>query len=406
MSFRLDRKRFALTYPQCDRTCHYLLNHLRKLCPEFEYIITCQENHHQTDGQHLHALLISKHRINVRRADYFDLFPGPDDSFLQPFHCHIEEVRSVKDWINYCKKDGVWLDDGTNPIQEQKRTKEEYNKLIMNENLDNLVDQGVINIKELPKLIAAKESYKILKSNERTEPPKVFWYYGATGTGKTRLAIDNCKGFEYWISGDDLRWFDGYCGQSKVIFDDLRADSCKWSFLLRLLDRYKLYVPIKGGFANWIPTEIYITAPSLPEDLFINHASGRTWDKIDQLKRRITEYRDFDVNPYNGPSSPTISEIPQEISSIPAPSMSPRTENCESEIQSAIHKQRKLLIEEELNRLKQSRVHQGEEDVPLILSEEQKELAEAVKNIDMKGDLHSEDDEDKVWASFVQRTLL
>ena len=38
----------------------------------------------------------------------------------------------------------------------------------------------------------------------------------------------------------------------------------------------------------------------------MNHKSGETWDKIDQVLRRITVIRDFDEQPYN--PSPDVSE--------------------------------------------------------------------------------------------------
>lgn len=35
-------------------------------------------------------------------------------------------------------------------------------------------------------------------------------------------------------------WFDGYCGQEVVVFDDFRPWWCRFDYLLRLLDRYPM----------------------------------------------------------------------------------------------------------------------------------------------------------------------
>lgn len=73
--------------------------------------------------------------------------------------------------------------------------------------------------------------------------PKVYWFYGKAGTGKTREA-ERIGVEEYdnsvWRSGDQLKWFDGYANHRLAIFDDFRKEKCTFSYLLRLLDRYEL----------------------------------------------------------------------------------------------------------------------------------------------------------------------
>jgi len=133
-----------------------------------------------------------------------------------------------------------------------------------------------------------------LLSKKRTQPPKVYWISGPTGVHKTRVAhefgvalgLEDCRD-QVWTSKGDLKWFDGYDGQEVAIFDDLRAKQVQFAFLLRLLDRYDLDVPVKGGFAHWIPRVIIITTPHGPELTFETRHTHKPED-IDQLKRRIT----------------------------------------------------------------------------------------------------------------------
>lgn len=127
-----------------------------------------------------------------------------------------------------------------------------------------------------------------LLAPNRTEAPIVLWLHGTTGSGKTRSAVqlgELAYSGQYWISNGSLQWFDGYDGQPMVIFDDLRSNHAKFSFLLRLLDRYRLAVPIKGGFVNFAPQIILITSPYSPSEMW----NLRSEEDINQLTRRCTK---------------------------------------------------------------------------------------------------------------------
>lgn len=316
MARRINRKNLALTYPRCPIDKDDMLLHLRSCFAsdtEINYLIVCQEQH-ADGGFHLHAFIQLKMAINLKTMDRFDYKLGD-----VVYHANIEEANSVKNWIMYCKKGKNWVDWGNNPLATAKLTKKEMNDLIINENLMTLVDNGTINLKDLPRWSCAKESYKLLHTSKRRTELEVKWYYGSTGTGKTRKANDEA-GEDSWTCGKDLQWFDGYNGQTTAILDDLRASCCEWGYLLRLLDIYPLTVPIKGGFARWCPKVIIITAPCLPEDMFKHKESGQVWDKIDQLKRRIKEYRNFDEQPYNPtPENSENSEDSSETMQVEVP---------------------------------------------------------------------------------------
>lgn len=126
-----------------------------------------------------------------------------------------------------------------------------------------------------------------LRVRPRDFPTEVFWYYGPTGTGKTRAASDADPG-AYWKSPSN-QWWCGYEGHEAVIIDDYRADFCKFYVLLRLLDRYPMQVEVKGGMREFCPRRIYITTPKSPVDTW----ASRTEEEIGQLTRRIKEVRHF-----------------------------------------------------------------------------------------------------------------
>lgn len=82
---------------------------------------------------------------------------------------------------------------------------------------------------------------------------KVLWFYGPTGTGKTREAYDLCMqdGREPFVLGPaNGRWWDGYQHTAgldstiPVIMDEFRGD-LKMGYMLQLLDRHRMKVEFK-----------------------------------------------------------------------------------------------------------------------------------------------------------------
>ncbi len=126
------------------------------------------------------------------------------------------------------------------------------------------------------------ESLHSMRLAPRSGPPDVYWLYGPTETGKSRF-VEEKEGPDLWWSGETLQWFQGYIGQEAVVFDDFRGDFCKFHTLLRLLDRYPLQVPTKGGSFKWLAKRIYVTTCLHPGRVYQN----RSDEDFRQLYRRI-----------------------------------------------------------------------------------------------------------------------
>ncbi len=198
------------------------------------------------------------------------------------------EVAKAADCFNYSLKDGseIVIDKGQ---QEQGKRND------LKEAITVLKETGMKRMRdEMPSVyVKYHRGLELLAHhwNESTkEKPLVFWFHGATGTGKTRWVFDNEPNL--WLSSEDLKWFDGYDAHEAVVFDDFRGDMVKFRFLLRLLDRYPLQVPVKGGFRWWVPKRIYITSCKDPRHCY----SAELFDgaeKIDQLIRRIDKTIEF-----------------------------------------------------------------------------------------------------------------
>lgn len=124
----------------------------------------------------------------------------------------------------------------------------------------------------------------MVNSIQRNWLCSVIVYWGPTGAGKTRAVYDNLPSPESIYVHPGGPWFDGYDSQPIVLFDDFGGSEFKLTYLLKLLDRYPMRVPVKGGFVSWCPQEIYITSNHAPVSWFPNAKE----EHVRALMRRIT----------------------------------------------------------------------------------------------------------------------
>lgn len=201
--------------------------------------------------------------------------------------CHLERCLGTEfDNEKYCKKDGKYSSRGTfksqgfrSDLENIKKTLDEGGSLksIADAHFGDYIryHRGFEKYQEL----VTKEVTKKFRKIEATI------HFGATGTGKTRTAVDQSSE-HYMIRGDDLQWFDGYDGEDTLIIDEY-ANQVPITKLLSLLDGYQLRLPVKGGFtyANW--TKVYITT-----NLTELHANAKD-EHREALERRVTTVREF-----------------------------------------------------------------------------------------------------------------
>lgn len=141
----------------------------------------------------------------------------------------------------YCIKEGDYQEWGTPPEPGKRTDIELVREMISEGNGMNQIIEKASNYQCL------QMAEKILKyrENKRNWKPNVKWYYGPTGTGKTRTAYEELP--DAYITMGTGKWWDGYDAHPNVIIDDIRWDFMPFSQLLRLLDRYPFMVENKGG---------------------------------------------------------------------------------------------------------------------------------------------------------------
>jgi len=200
------------------------------------------------------------------------------------------EVALVSDsCFNYCAKEGSEVVINIDNTHQGRRSDIECA-------VESLKSGGMrALIKEHPAVFVKYHSgfekiNSYFREPEVREPPTVYWYWGKSGTGKTRKVHELEKGI--YTCHDNLKWFSGYDGQEAVLFDDFRGNMCAFNVLLKLTDRYKMQVESKGGHVWWTPKRIYITSCKHPRDVYSDDVFDKD-ERVDQLLRRITHIEEF-----------------------------------------------------------------------------------------------------------------
>lgn len=236
-----------------------------------EYIIVGDEKAPQTGTPHHQGYI----RYKCQKAFSTVKKHLPDGS-------HIERAKGTpQDNVKYCSKEKIYYESGNRPKMGKRNDIKMVKDIVKNKG-------GMRDIIDATESVQAlKYAQIVLKYFEqpRSEKPVVKWFHGDTGTGKTRQAFAESK--DPWVSGRNLKWWEGYDAHKHVIIDDFRRDFCTFHELLRILDRYPYLIENKGGSRQLLATQIIITCPFKPEEIY------DTREDIQQLLRRIDEVRQF-----------------------------------------------------------------------------------------------------------------
>lgn len=232
-----------------------------------DYGLLCREVAPTTGTKHLHFYLYFKNgkAFNVVKK----MFPKAN---IQPAKGTAQQSR---DYIS--KTDPEFFEYGTMPQQGKRNDiKQIVTAVQSGETMRTLIPQAT----SLQSIKVAEVCMKYFEQ-KRNWKTKVYWYYGATGTGKTRAAYDEFP--EAYEKKSESKWWDGYDAHSDVIIDDFRHDHIPFVELLKILDRYPCKIEVKGGFRQLLARNIVITAPHSPQEMY-KYFNG---EDIQQLLRRI-----------------------------------------------------------------------------------------------------------------------
>lgn len=212
---------------------------------------------------------------------------------------HLETQRGTNEQASdYCKKiksaTGQKYEFGKPTTQGARNDLEHIKKLI--DDGGDCLDVANDHFSDFIRYHSGIQKYKQLvekKNRSANRDLTVELISGPTNTGKShdvRAKYPDCYVIE---SGEKAEWWDGYCGEKVILFDDYSND-IKINRLLRLLDKYKCRLPIKGGFtwANW--DKVFITTNLTQTEI---HSNARTehrtalFRRIDVITRKLDKGR-------------------------------------------------------------------------------------------------------------------
>ena len=128
---------------------------------------------------------------------------------------------------------------------------------------------------------------------QRNWAPLVYWFWGESGSDKSRLAKSICT--SCYFKPPDNRWFDGYDQHEVIVFNDFRKSTFTFSYLLDLIDRYPFHVEIKGAVVSMVAKAMIFTCSKPHEELWAEIA-GSANENLLQLTRRITKEIKFPLS--------------------------------------------------------------------------------------------------------------
>lgn len=171
---------------------------------------------------------------------------------------------TVDDNQRYTAKDGRWEEFGTPPVQGERADWKRAVQLLGDQSVHAVVlDQPHL----LPSIRALERFHTLSRQPPKDRDVQVIYIHGPSGCGKTR-SIHELYPDAYWKPNGD--WWDGYEGQPVVVLDDFYSD-LPWAQLLRVLDRYPLRVPVKGGFVSACWTTVLISSNHPIEQQYPGH---------------------------------------------------------------------------------------------------------------------------------------
>lgn len=202
---------------------------------------------------------------------------------LRSTRVHLECANgTVEQNTKYCGKDGNAFTKGVPPKQGKRNDIE-----AVREYLKGGGDmRGILDMCTSYQSAKFGELWMKYKEPARATKPEVYWYHGSTGTGKSKLALEEMPD-AFWVNCN-AKWWCGMDAHENVIWDDFRPNQIMFHELLRLIDRYPVRVESKGGQRQVRFTKIIFTSPKHPRDVY-----DKGEEEVEQLLRRIDKIVHF-----------------------------------------------------------------------------------------------------------------
>lgn len=201
-------------------------------------------------------------------------------------NAHIEPAKSIKALIAYCSKEESRVDGpyeyGEKPEQGKRTDLEDLAKLVMDPNV-SMTKFAEDHPAEYVKYHRGLQALRTQVAKPRTTAPKVYWFWGTSGAGKTRAARALASNPDSYYIKDASPWWDKYANEEVIIIDDFDEAKFPYRELLRLLDFCKFQGQIKGGYTEITSPIIAITCEYPPNHLWTDNAYVQIERRLDEI---------------------------------------------------------------------------------------------------------------------------
>lgn len=265
---------------------------------KYKYLIYGYEIGEKENTPHLQGFIYFKDAKTVSSTR--SLLKGCDVRIAK---YEIDKKYKISAAINYCKKGEQsheeWsklgckgpnygknykgYEDGIKPLTQKEKGERgddfwrEERKLISEGRLDEVDDKLYItNIRNIKTIYRDEQSKKIKDDTEE----EMLWFYGKSGTGKSRYARAKYKNVFLKMCN---KWWENYEYESTVLLEDFDSDHKVLVHHLKIwADRYPFSCEIKGIGVKLRPKRIIVTSNYKPQDI---------WDKEQDLEPILRRFR-------------------------------------------------------------------------------------------------------------------
>lgn len=190
---------------------------------------------------------------------------------------HVELCVALFKSIEYCKKEGEWTERGEVPMDSKKKgilgrdaEQTRWRKMRLAAEAGNFheIDES-IRFRN-PRLLEYHRDNASKRAKLADTVEQHLWYYGASGTGKSRKAREDHP--DAYLKACS-KWWCGYDGETSVIVEDFDINhACLCHHLKIWGDRYPFPGEYKGGSRKMRPGLIIVTSNYHPSEIWHRQA--------------------------------------------------------------------------------------------------------------------------------------